>query len=76
MITPATTGRTNTSAAVAMLRCGRSGTMAAPRPTDRAIPAIEPMRLLRTCPLSYGIVATRPDGTGPLRNYSEHSALC
>ena len=34
MITPATTGTTRTRAAVATLRWGRSGSMAAPRPTD------------------------------------------
>ena len=62
MITPATTGSTKTRAAVAMLRWERSGSMAAPRPTDRATPTIEPTRRLRTAPLSY---ESRPPAPGP-----------
>ena len=53
MITPATTGTTKTSAAVAMLRWARKGNMAAPSPSERTIPTNEPIRRLRTRPLSY-----------------------
>jgi hypothetical protein len=52
MATPTTTGTTSTSAAVAMLKWGRIGTMAAPSPTDTAIPTTEPTSHLRTAPLS------------------------
>src|SRR5580704_13521750 len=52
-MTPATTGITNTNAAVAMLKWERRGSMAAPRPTAAAIPVAEPTRFLRIYPLSY-----------------------
>ena len=50
--TPATTGTTSTRAAVAMARCVRSGTIAAPSPTEASTPTPEPMSRLRTlhCP--------------------------
>jgi hypothetical protein len=61
-VTPATTGTTSTRAAVAMLRCDRRGTMAAPRPIERAIPTIDPATALRTRLLSYesGLPTERP----------------
>ncbi len=54
MMTAATTGTTSTSAAVAMLRCDRSGSMARPKPNESMTPTVEPTNVLRTLPLSYG----------------------
>ena len=61
MITPATTGTTNTRAAVAMLRWDRSGSMAAPSPTERATPTSEPTSASAHLPI---VVRIRSDGRG------------
>ena len=71
-MTPATTGTTSTSAAVAMLRCERSGSIAAPSASDRrdAHRRAERTSAPGHCRTVASPTGSQRDSGRPFRNYS------